>query len=540
MIMGKGVRRQVLKLLKPHSAQLSFALLSLVTATGLTVPLPILSRNLINSILVGSHTASTSFGIYAAFFLSLLLLKEVLTHLSHYLFETRMRMLAASLRRLVFEAFQNDYERFSSYESGRILTYVNSDPEKLQAFLYPTCVQFAQNVLTFSFAISVALYLNAKIAIASALPLSAFLVLIRYVNPVVRHLSRESIESHTEFVSRLTEYIEGLEMFRVYLREFFSVRKFSESNTVYAKAEIRRIRSIVLFNLPLSILFNSGYVVALLMGAYYIRQGRMAIGSLFAMLMAVNNLYDSSKNFWDFNVHLEETRAVEDRLSQVLREYGAGTGKSRRDGQHFVQTIDAIEVAIPSFSYGEGQDLLKGFEMEARRGEVVGLIGKSGRGKSTLIRIILGLMGREEGYVKVNGIPLNQIEPDVYYSRIGYVPQHPVVFKGTVREGIFLGEDGTLEERLLELLDDLSLDRDVEEGGRSLSGGEIQRIALCRAFASKDKDLYLLDEPTAHLDAERVEKAKELIRSRAKGSIILVVSHSADLIEELADRIVEI
>jgi len=541
MSMEKCVRKQVLRLLKPHSAQLFFAFLSLIIATGLTIPLPILSKNLIDSI-IGSEAVSTPFGVYVVLFLSLLLLKELLTCLSYYLFETRMRVFTASLRKLIFEAFQNNYEEFSSYESGRILTYVNSDPERLQAFFYPTFVRFLQNVLTFSFAFLVGLYLNSVIVMVSILPLFIFFILIRYVNPVVRRLSRQSIETQTEFVSRLNEYIEGMEMFRVYLREFFSVRKFSEFNMMYAKADIKRIKSIVLANLPLTVLFNSGYIVALLTGVYYVKLGMMEIGSLFAILMAVNNLYDSSKDFWDFNIHLEEIKVVEDRLSQVLKEYSVRTDKHYRHRGEIpsVKKIETIKVEIPSFSYGEGKSLLENFEMEAKLGEVVGLIGKSGRGKSTLIRIILGFLGREEGYVNVNGVPLNQIEPDIYYSRIGYVPQHPIVFKGTVKENILLGEDGKLEEILLELLDDLSLERDVEEGGRNLSGGEIQRIALCRAFVLKDKDLYLLDEPTAHLDTKRVEKVKELLRFKAKDSTILIVSHSIDLIKELTDKVVEI
>lgn len=539
--MKKHIRKQVLRLLKPHSAQLFFAFLSLVIATGLTIPLPILSKNLINSI-IGSEAVSTPFGVFVVLFLTLLLLKEFLTYFSYYLFETRMRVFTASLRKLVFEAFQNNYEEFSSYESGRMLTYVNSDPERLQTFFYPTFVHFLKDALTFSFALLVGLHLNAMIAGVSILPLFIFFVLIRYVNPVVRRLSRESIESQTEFVSRLNEYIDGMEMFRVYLRELFSVQKFSEFNEMYATADIRRIKSIVMFNLPLTILFNSGYIVALLMGVYCVRHDMMEIGSLFAILMAVNYLYDSSKNLWDFNIHWEEIRVVEDRLSEVLKEYCVGADKRYRDREKTgsVRKIETIKVEIPSFSYGEGRSLLENFELEAKLGEVVGLIGKSGRGKSTLIKIILGLLGREEGYVKVNGVSLNQIEPDVYYSRIGYVPQHPIVFKGTVKENVFLGEDGQLVEVLLELLDDLSPERDVEEGGRNLSGGEIQRIALCRAFVLKDKDLYLLDEPTAHLDAKRAEKVKELIGSKAKDSIILIVSHSVDLVKELADKVVEI
>jgi ABC-type transport system involved in cytochrome bd biosynthesis fused ATPase/permease subunit len=184
--------------------------------------------------------------------------------------------------------------------------------------------------------------------------------------------------------------------------------------------------------------------------------------------------------------------------------------------------------------------LLKNVKLEAKKGEIIGLFGKSGGGKSTIIKVILGFLGGNENYVKINNIPLRELELDSYYRRICYVPQHPVVFKGTVKENIFLGDNGKLDKMLLEFLDDLSLEREVEEGGRNLSGGELQRIAIVRAFVQKNKDLYLLDEPTTHLDIKKTEKLRELISLKSKNSIILIVSHSKIFLEKTCNKIVEI
>ncbi|WP_343043478.1 ATP-binding cassette domain-containing protein [Thermosipho japonicus] len=160
-------------------------------------------------------------------------------------------------------------------------------------------------------------------------------------------------------------------------------------------------------------------------------------------------------------------------------------------------------------------------------------------GKSTVIKIILGLLGIEKNYVFVNDVPLNKIEINSYYSRIGYLPQHSILFKGTVKENILLGEEKSLDDKLLEFLDYLALEKEVEEGGRNLSGGERQRIAIVRTFAKGDKDLYLLDEPTTYLDGAKIRTLKEMIKSKSSESIILIFLHSQDFLENLCDSIVE-
>ncbi|MBB6063384.1 ABC-type transport system involved in cytochrome bd biosynthesis fused ATPase/permease subunit [Thermosipho japonicus] len=136
-------------------------------------------------------------------------------------------------------------------------------------------------------------------------------------------------------------------------------------------------------------------------------------------------------------------------------------------------------------------------------------------------------------------MPLNKIEINSYYSRIGYLPQHSILFKGTVKENILLGEEKSLDDKLLEFLDYLALEKEVEEGGRNLSGGERQRIAIVRTFAKGDKDLYLLDEPTTYLDGAKIRTLKEMIKSKSSESIILIFLHSQDFLENLCDSIVE-
>lgn len=536
--MKSSTKRQILRLLKEHFLHLFFAFLLLVCATGMTIPIPLLSKNIINSILAKS-ISDNLFKIQVTLLLMVSLSKEFLTYISYYIFESRMKLFTASLRKRIFEVAQSNFNQISSLEMGRLFTYISSDTERIQNFFYPTFVFFMKDLLTFSFALTIGLFLNPLAIAVSTFPLLAFFVLAHYVNPRVRSLTHKTLELQTEFVSRLKEYIQGIEMFRVFLKQKFSIAKFKEFNDEYTKSDIRRIKSIVLFNVPLAILFNSGYIIVIIMGVYQMKIGLMQAGGLVAVLMVINYIYDSARNFWDFNIHRQEIKVVYKRLSEILEAPFGGRSYTTFKLQQLDRKIESLRVHIPSFSYKNSSLLLENFKLYAKKGEIVGLFGKSGIGKSTAIKIILGLLGIEKNYVFVNDIPLSEIEIDSYYCRVGYLPQHSIFFKGTVRENILLGENKPLDEELLEFLDDLSLEKEVEEVGRNLSGGERQRIAIVRTFAQDNKDLYLLDEPTTYLDEMKIRALEELIQRKSGESIILIVSHSRDFLENLCDGIVE-
>jgi len=536
--MKSSTKRQILRLLKQHFLHLFFAFLLLVCATGMTIPIPLLSKNIINSILAKS-ISNNLFKIQVTLLLMVSLSKEFLTYISYYIFESRMRLFTASLRKRIFEVAQSNFNQISSLETGRLLTYISSDTERIQKFFYPTLVFFLKDLLTFSFALTVGLFLNPLAIVVSTLPLLVFFVLARYVNPKIRSLTHKTLESQTEFISRLKEYIQGMEMFWVFLKQKFSIAKFKEFNDEYTKNDIRRIKSIVLFNIPLAILFNSGYIIAIVMGVYQMKIGLMQAGGLVAVLMVINYIYDSARNFWDFNIHRQEIKVVYKRLSEILEAPFEGRLYATSGLQRLDRNIESLRVHIPSFSYKNSSPLLENFKLHAQRGEIVGLFGKSGIGKSTVIKIILGLLAVEKNYVFVNGASLSEIEIESYYRKVGYLPQHSILFKGTVRENILLGEDKPLDKELLSFLDDLSLEKEVEEGGRNLSGGERQRIAIVRTFAQGNKDLYLLDEPTTYLDEMKIRALEELIRRKSSESIILIVSHSRDFLENLCNSIVE-
>ena len=192
--------------------------------------------------------------------------------------------------------------------------------------------------------------------------------------------------------------------------------------------------------------------------------------------------------------------------------------------------------------------MLHGLDLRLRRGEVVALVGPSGAGKSTVAAVLLGLCRPDRGTVTVDGQDLATLDPDWWHRQVGWLPQRPTMFRGTIRDNIALGEPRASAERVAEaarlagvaeFVDELRLGYEtrIGAGGRGLSAGEQRRIALARALL-RDAPLLVLDEPTASLDPENAAAVSAAIARVAAGRAVLVIEHRPDLVP--ADRTVEL
>lgn len=206
-----------------------------------------------------------------------------------------------------------------------------------------------------------------------------------------------------------------------------------------------------------------------------------------------------------------------------------------------------IEFSGVTYKYSEGRGGVENIHLLLTHDSVTLLTGESGAGKSTLAKMILGLSQPHQGIITVNGLDLAGLDRTAWMKQITWVPQSPFFFKGTVRDNLQLGLPPLSDSTIMRALDAASalefvqclpsgLDSQLGDRGAGLSGGELKRLALGRAFL-RDTPLVILDEPTAELDAENETALAESIKKLARGRTVLVISHRSKL-REFADRIV--
>jgi len=208
----------------------------------------------------------------------------------------------------------------------------------------------------------------------------------------------------------------------------------------------------------------------------------------------------------------------------------------------------AIELRGAGFTYGEDAFTLNNIQLEIGPNEQVAIVGKTGAGKSTLLNMIAGIASVSEGEMLINGKPRSNFKEKDWFDRLSYISQNPYLFSGTIAENIAIGGrmDATRVEivqaaekaGISDLVDSLEHGYDtlIGEGGRDLSGGEKQRIAIARAFL-KSPSVILFDEPTTGLDLRTEKILQASIKELAKDSAVITVAHRLHTIKN-ADKIV--
>ncbi len=205
----------------------------------------------------------------------------------------------------------------------------------------------------------------------------------------------------------------------------------------------------------------------------------------------------------------------------------------------------AIEICLwgVGFRYADGRRALQELDLSIAPGEQIAIVGPSGAGKSTLLNLLLGFHSPGEGQIRINGQPLTTLDPSVWHRHLSWVPQRAHLFHGSVADNIRLArpEAGlSLVEQAAKLAHAHAFIQQlpqgyetlIGEGGHGLSGGQVQRIALARAFL-KDAPLVILDEATAHLDLESEQLIQQAIETLAQGRTLIMVAHRLRTVRQI-------
>ena len=337
---------------------------------------------------------------------------------------------------------------------------------------------------------------------------------------------QESIENIREIraTNREKEYLDRL------------YRKIDRFESTNRKGEL----VIGLFVNGASIIMRLGVATTILTGASLVLKGSIDFMLMFLFLMVITRIY----------------APFDQALALIAEMFVSQVSASRLNEIHDTPTAEGTEVFEPkghdivfenvSFAYDD-HDVLKGVSFTAKEGEVTALVGPSGSGKSTCARLAARLWDVSEGSIKVGGVDISTVDPEVLLTDYSMVFQDVVLFDDTVMENIRLGKHGATDEEVRSAAAAANCDEFVEklpkgydtpigENGAKLSGGERQRISIARALL-KNAPIVLLDEATASLDVENETKVQGALSRLLAGKTVLVIAHRMRTVEA-ADQIV--
>ena len=391
---------------------------------------------------------------------------------------------------------------------------------------------------------------TAAIDLTSAAIMLVTLPLIPVFMTLIGRYTESKTRARWVALARLSNHfldvVRGLPTLRAFNRGASQADRIEEVSEAYRRTTMETLRVSFLSGAVLDLAATlATALVAVTLGVRLI-EGSVAFRPALTVLLLTPELYVPLRSLaTQFHVSADGLASAERILDLLDAPHGPPSGN-----EHVPSSWGSIRFENVSLENPErDRPVLEGFDLTIERGEVVALVSASGAGKSTVAALMLGLRRPDGGSITVGGTDLATIDLREWRTQVAWVPQHPTVFRGSVRDNIAIGHPSATEERI-ELaaaaagLDDVvsELPRGYEtrlgEGGRSLSAGETRRVALARALA-RGSHLMILDEPTANLDAESVDAIATSIRKLGPDQTIVLIAHSPELARS-ADRIVRI
>ncbi|WP_209124119.1 thiol reductant ABC exporter subunit CydD [Alkalihalobacillus sp. BA299] len=359
------------------------------------------------------------------------------------------------------------------------------------------------------------------------------------IGKITQQKSEEKLDSLTAFSGRFLDTLQGLVSLKLYGRSKHYKEMIRHSSLDFRDATMKILK--VAFTSSLMLEFISMLsigLVALELGLRLVVFNEISFFAAFFILLLVPEFFNMLKELGSaFHAGRSSTGAaskIEQELSKedCITKWGNGS---------MLKQPVSIELKNIGFEYDSKGFALKNIQANIPPKSQVAIVGKSGSGKTTLLHVIAGLLEPSAGDVIVNGRLRSEYREQDWFRHISYITQHPYLFAGSIAENIALGIDATREEikvaakkaGISELVESLSLSYDtpIGEGGRGLSGGEKQRIALARAFLKKPL-VVLFDEPTTGLDLFTEQLLHQSIRELAETSTIITVAHRIQTIKE--------
>ncbi|TVX93327.1 thiol reductant ABC exporter subunit CydD [Paenibacillus agilis] len=389
-----------------------------------------------------------------------------------------------------------------------------------------------------------------------------------------KNKSEEKYAELAQFSGTFLDSLQGLVTLKIFGRAHRQQKEIERSSLSYRDATmgILKVAFTNTFMLESIVMLSIG-IVALELAIQLLVFKSMTFHTAFLVLLLVPEFYSQLKNmgtaFHSGRTSMGAIRKVEQMLAETEGESSSLNGKEKADseadassiGSDGMEQVDksqtahavlqpmppSIELDHVRFKYAPDSFELEAGLISLEPGEHIAIVGKSGSGKTTLLHLIAGLLKPESGTVWVNGIPLSQYDETAWFENVSYITQHPYIFAGTFAENISIGagrnvsraqiEQAAKDAGLTELVAQLEqgLDTFVGEGGRGLSGGEKQRLALARAFLKRPA-IILFDEPTVGLDLHTERVLQRSIAELAKTATMITVAHRLYTIQH-ADNI---
>lgn len=450
-------------------------------------------------------------------------------------------LLARNLREQLFRHFtQMSPAFYQKRRVGDLMAHATNDLQAVQQTAGAGVLTLVDSIATGGFVIAaMAITVNWKLTLIVLLPLPLMAYMTNYYGKLLHKRFHGAQEAFSGLNDKTQESISGMKVIKTFGQEKEDVEDFKRLSEKVVAENIQVAKVDSLFDPTISAIIGVCYMLAIGFGSYFVVSGEMTIGDLVAFTAYLGLLVWPMLAFgWLFNI-VERGRASYDRIRGLLAvepeiEDRLGALDRRPSGD--------ISFSLEKFQFtGDERAALRDIHFTIKRGETIGIAGKTGSGKSAILRLLLREFDNYEGTITYDGISINDYKKQRLREAIGYVPQDHFLFSATVAGNIaFARPEASMDEihqaaKLAHIHEDIlqfsdGYDTVVGERGVSLSGGQKQRISIARALMMQP-ELLILDDSLSAVDAKTEEAILDSLKKMRTGETTIITSHRLSAIQ---------
>jgi ATP-binding cassette, subfamily B, bacterial len=543
---------RLLSFCRPWYRLLLLGLTLTMASTGAQMIAPWLTMSLVDDVLIPLQSQTEHVHVHKVYmFISGLALAALLTWALNwgktFVVARIAELVTSRMRRETFEHLQRlSLTYFNRKRTGDLISRISSDTEHLSLFISVNFIDFFCDVLQFIFTAVILFSINPMLAVAALGPVPVIAWMVQRVREYLRGGFAAASRAGSQLTSVLADTIPGVRVVKAFAQEQREIERFRIADKHIFDTNDRVNKTWSFFTPMIKLLTDIGLLIVWAVGAWSVAHDSITVGVLTGFVLYISSFYERMDSMSRFTASMQRAAASAHRIFDVLdvkpdvpaQLHPIKVGRLRGE----------IEFQDVKFRHGS-REIIRGINLKIAPGEMVGFVGPSGAGKTTLVNLACRFFEVSDGAVLVDGHNLSEVDVVDYRRNLGLVLQEPYLFYGTIAENIAYGKpEATRAEivaaaraarahdfimRLPDAYDSL-----VGERGQALSGGERQRISIARALLV-DPAILILDEATSAVDTETEREIQAALDHLVKGRTTIAIAHRLGTLRK-ASRLVVI
>ena len=525
----------------------TLAIIALILVNILGVIPPILVGNVIDLIQYNQLTYE-SFMFYVWLFVGILTVSYLLSIYWDYTLFGRAILLEKKMRSKLMNHFMRMTSSFfSRFRTGDLMARSTNDLRALNIAAGFGVLTLVDATLFMALIIAVMMMaIHWKLTLAALIPLPIMALLMQKYGKKIHERFMEAQSSFSDLNNNTLESVQGVRVIRAFVQENRDTERFKEQAEEVFQKNVLVAKLDALFEPTMKVLVGLSYTIGIGYGSYFVMQSVITIGELVTFNIFLGMLIWPMFAVGELINVMQRGNASLDRTDELLSQQADVT-----DPTEPVQSTTPEQIVFDDLTFrypNANEDSLKQVSIRIQRGETIGIVGKTGAGKTTLFRQLLReYPPSDRGCVMMNHHPIEDYALAQTRDWIGYVPQDHILFSKTVRENILFGNPEATDQEIFRVLEMASLKKDIEElpegldtlvgeSGVTLSGGQKQRVSLARALI-KNPEILMLDDSLSAVDGQTEAKIIQHLKEERQGKTTLIAAHRLSAVRH-ADQII--